>query len=425
MNKYIAAIIGLLLTISFLAGCTSPTPTAVPPTATSAPTETSIPTAPAEAVVTLSLPEPASTDTPSAPVPTNSVTLPGSLYLFLPQGDEKVADRLWRLDDGATAPVLVTPEDQLVSTFDVLPGDGRIAYATRSGQLYWMMPGEEPRLLVDAAVTTSPVPMEITSVAWSPDGRRLAYTLRYAAAQAVETSIPVTLAGLWVIELEGRGPQQILSVPYAPKPDPKALQAYISPVWSPDGKGMLISAVYFEWSDWMVLDPVAPGSTFNSLWKPEGSWGSAIWSEDGKSLFFSGATMASTSDLVQVQRDTHKAEMVLDGKNLNMYMHAFSQSFNTLFMMAGSSTDVTWQPYRVNLTDGGVLYSPLFSPNAACLMNEGWAYTLYPGSMLAFFRCSGGASLVSFDTVTNQDLLPYLGPFAQETWYEAKWGPGR
>jgi WD40 repeat protein len=144
--------------------------------------------------------------TPTSPL--SGVELPRKLY-FLPTdlGSSEGSRGVWLFDPDNARVERITPPDLWITSFDVWPGDGRISYGTRSGQLYIVMPEQEPRLLYDADLQTDD-DVWINSVAWSPEGTRLAYSVLYTSYGAGSLG---QSDGLWLWVLGNEVPIKLLS----------------------------------------------------------------------------------------------------------------------------------------------------------------------------------------------------------------------
>ncbi len=147
------------------------------------------------------------TITPTPDTAPRGVELPAPLYFF-PIGyhiDEQAEElfSVWRLDPGDTQVRRVTSSDLRIVSVDVWSGDGRLAYITESGDLYIALPGQEPRLLYEAGDWVDQ-PLVVNSVAWSPDGTRLAYSVGYPKEHESfrDSDLAAQPTGLWILTLQ-------------------------------------------------------------------------------------------------------------------------------------------------------------------------------------------------------------------------------
>jgi len=183
--------------------------------------------------------------------------LPTSLYVLNPRYDSPNRG-VWRLDPGVTEAVRVTPPDLQVTAFDVWPDDGRMAYGTQDGRLYLVMPEQELRLLYDVG-QQSDYAFSIDSLAWSPDGSQLAYSLLYQDWETDFESRPnvESLSGLWLLNLQDGAQTRLLSNQHPDEDvgDWPYGRIYTDPIWSPDGTALILRVGHWEGSDVAWLDP--------------------------------------------------------------------------------------------------------------------------------------------------------------------------
>jgi hypothetical protein len=313
-----------LIPVLFLAGCISitleaaDTPTSMPPSpipATRSAQPTLIPTA---------------TAYPVAPTPTIDLTAipprdsaPRALYLL-------VKSALWVLRNDTSPAQRLTPEDSLVTAFDIWPDDGRIAYGTKSGKLYVVLPGRQPRLLLKLPADI-PYPAFINGIDWSPDGIWLAYTVEYEGnGETVQASFPSSPSGLWMVSLEGSRPTWLMSNHYpAPEQDQNDINTYrqlSDPQWSPDGKSLLVRGIYSEWTNlhWLYpLEYAEDGRYLHSFPKDSTGnvlWTHAAWMPDSKGLLLSGQANTTFGSLAYSSRDGSQSEIWIEGKLANLFI---------------------------------------------------------------------------------------------------------
>ncbi len=228
------------------------------------PTPTAAPLPPTETLVPL-----------REPTPPSATLLPRSLYFLSgPEG----AQQVWRLEaDGITATQL-TDEAEGISDFDVSPVDGALVYVRRGGHelirtdgsggnptsLYTMLPQEDPG---------SPlVTIAIRAPRWSPDGSQVVFGLNGV------NMIPA-----------GGGERQLL-LASDPPPDPNggrggAIRFYHPHSWSPDGKRLLVSVLYFPEGGDLALFDLSTAAL--AVLQSEGGNPCCTpgWSADGSVLF--------------------------------------------------------------------------------------------------------------------------------------------
>src|SRR5262249_55048020 len=117
------------------------------------------------------------------------------------------------------------------------------------------------------AVTLTTTASAKSGVAWSPDGKMLAY-----ASQG----------GIWVVDAKGGEPKRLTSAP-AGAGDPRGASDR-QPQWSPKGNWILFETGRRGNNDLMVVS--ADGLTTSYLTSSESDEGNATWSPDGTRISY-------------------------------------------------------------------------------------------------------------------------------------------
>ncbi len=180
--------------------------------------------------------------------------LPAPLY-FLSE------TTLWRLEtDGLTrTPITDTPID----SFDVSPATGQVAYISDAVLTISDAYGNNARVINTAGMRADGAPKTGTTLAWAPDGMKLA----------------VTGHGIWLYDTVSESLTQWVAQP----PDTFSFSVYPPHAWSPDGKGLLAGRMYAD-SDYGEFAYVALQGS-----EPEMTGASMCnhmsWSRDGQAVY--------------------------------------------------------------------------------------------------------------------------------------------
>ena len=131
-------------------------------------------------------------------------------------------------------------------------------------------------------------------IAWSPDGKDIAYHLQGQFTTHIYLETPVILPE----DLEHlpmrRGPEGIFVVPNAPEPEIKNVteqfggRKYLSPKWSPDGKWLALTSTDGSpdgLTDVCIMD--IEGNRLKNLTQSPGIDEVGSWSPDGSKIVFS------------------------------------------------------------------------------------------------------------------------------------------
>lgn len=248
----------LLLTTLILSACATPEPTpsatATPPAAMVTPTPpmATVTTPPGPILPTATAPPPTHTPGGAGLPEIEAFPLPADLYFIAP--DANGEPRVWRLPYTGGSPIEITPPGQPISDFAVAPDRRTLAY--RTGQMVIAAYPMGGALVDDQA----PMPAEGTppdSIAWSPDGTKLAYSIgpklrihRAGKDAPAEVSVPLEGAQLgrlgwspdsrWLAALAAPAsgsakPQLVLVDTEAENPAAVLLQQYYDYLWLSDG----------------------------------------------------------------------------------------------------------------------------------------------------------------------------------------------
>lgn len=259
----------------------SATATAAPPptaTATPAPTRTRPgPTAlpPLDDGSGGVVPGTGSNTSPFAPVVTIDM-LPDTLYFLSNEGNLL---QVWRLQVGLNYPDQLTFSPTGVATYDVAP-DGTLAYITPDGMLYvGGIPVTHP---ADGDTTA-----RATSLAWSPGGTWLAYTLETPGAAEVQSGAHL-VDGLWIRANDGTTIRLQPSIPT----NNDSRQVFTGPIsWRPDETEVLVKVETRTGTAFarVLLADGALVAVWNDTNLPPTAYNQARWNATGTAIIGSGA----------------------------------------------------------------------------------------------------------------------------------------
>ena len=216
--------------------------------------------------------------------------------------------RIWLADVNASAPPRPLTAGAWADTLPRWSPDGRsIAFARSAGMgeeaALWIVPVDGPGEISQLCSR----PDEITDLAWSPDGTRLAVVARVPDPARYGTpgkrppvgALPPRRINHLFSTLNAHGwiydrPTHVLVLPVDGSASPQDLTegpwAASSPTWSPDGTRLaFVSARHGDWDldlcndIWVVS---ALGGTPEALTDTSASWALLSWSPDGNRLAF-------------------------------------------------------------------------------------------------------------------------------------------
>jgi hypothetical protein len=212
-----------------------------------------------------SSPAPAPSDTPAPP----SALLPHSLY-YLSKNAAGIY-QVFRLEaDGVTIHQL-TDELADVQGFDVLPADGRIAFAANNQLIVSGADGSGRTVVVDGGPTSdeTPYPGRLFGPVWVPDGTAIAF--HYNGLSFYQFG-PGTVATVLTDQINPNSGFPILQEGYTPAK------------YSPNGSKLLVSVQYYEAGTLGVYNPT--GGSLTKFTSPTGGviLGTSAWAPDSASV---------------------------------------------------------------------------------------------------------------------------------------------
>ena len=236
----------------------------------------------------------------------------GSEIVFERQFEDKPYE-IWSVEQGGSDPHQIdlecpVPEDQIcdVSSPAWSPDGRRIAFNQAYGKLKYINGDEwiEVGALSVADADGSnlrqltqlrrPTSSEDLQPVWSPDGTRIAFVRLNSTAR------PRNGQAIFVVNADGTGLRQVT---------PWRLDAGDHPDWSPDGKWILFRAPEqggFAGTDLYRLRPNGTGLRQLTNFAPEVEVLSASYAPDGKSIVFSRTGRGGLPDLFAMRSDGSK-----------------------------------------------------------------------------------------------------------------------
>jgi hypothetical protein len=378
---------------------------------------------------------------------------PRSLY-YLTDGS------VWVIRHDTSTAERVTPSESIVTAFDVWPDDGRLAYATKSGKLYVMMPGSSPDLLLDLDGKAEK-PAFITGMDFSPRGEALAFTVDFdGQGDNVMMNYPSYPSGLWMMNIFDRQATWLKSNHYLNtiEGDVNLFEIFYAPVWSPDGLSILVSGGYYEWSNmsWFFPLKYAEDKTYqHSLPSaPNGggpaTWTNGSWMPDGQGLLLSGVGYATYGDLMWVDRATGDSKPLIDGEMAKLYIHdayavpedaylpgeteGIHSGPNRYLFLAScpDCADSQAQRLHVRVFINGSLQGQAVGPENLCTLSDQYGNRNYPRSIIWTPDFAGGVLIcgpneisildMRKDVSQTVDILPYLSGVPSGETPIFKWG---
>jgi hypothetical protein len=422
MNRisWIGPVLAILFALSACNRQAEPTPeTPVP-----APTRTSGPSV----VVSQSLAPTPRPPTPTARPPTPSptveaATLSRPLYLL---SDKAV----WIIRPGETVVQRLTPPELKVTTFDIWPEDNRMVYGTDTGQVYLARDTSaiqpEPLMLFDA-FPEAPYLVRMDSLSWSPDGKRLAFSVDYSSPGASQTAgYPSNPSGLWLFEMDTRQAEWVESNRYlsSDQSDINLLRRLTTGKWSPDGSGLLLHSIYWEWTDILLLE-TADGEK-QMLDPPGDLWHSASWMRDSQSFLLSGRLNSSTSDLVQIFREEQEPVQLIDGQASELYVYdAVDLPSGTAFLANCESCPPEQTRLYIGHRAGENFVWTAVNMHHNCTAGAPRHIEWDRDGVFGAMDCGPGElRIIQFriDDIAELDISSYLNPLANSEIHRLAWG---
>ncbi len=370
---------------------------------------------------------PTRTPRPHTPTPfVETATLSKPLFLL---SDKAV----WVIQPGETVVQRLTPPELKVTTFDIWPGDNRLVYGTDTGQVYLARDTSsivpEPVMLFDA-FPDAPYLVRMESLSLSTDGKRLAFSVDYSSPGASQTAgYPSSPSGLWLFEMDTRQAQWVESNRYLSpdQSDITLLRRLATGPWSPDGTGLLLHGIFWEWSDILFLET---GDGENQLLEPPGDlWGSAFWTPDSQSFLLSGKLNSSTSDLVQVFRHELEPVQLIDGQASKLYVYdAVDLPSGTAFLAnCEGCSPIQTRLYRGHRLGEDFVWTAV-NMHQNCTAGAPRHIQWDQEGLIGAMDCGPGELRViqfRIDDIAELDISAYLNPLGNSEVLKLAWGGER
>lgn len=336
--------------------------------------------------------------------------------LYLLTGNESTGGRdLYKLMPESKIVEHLNPDGEDINCFDIWNGDERLAFGTKQGKLFTQLRNEKPHLLLDTSVK-SPYPTQINGVSWSPDGKRLAYTVDYRDHELHKVPYPSRPSGVWVVDFQGSNPIWLISNNYVP-PEVDSVasrRSFEDPIWSPDSQALIVHNRYWEGSERVWFDPIRPVKDDRSLLRdPDGGvWSEAAWSTDGQAVLLSGLGYTDYGSLIWVSRNGQKDSVLIDGAKNKLYIDNVFVFEDGLFFIAVEG-DANKRGglflYYASTKDSQIKWSK-FTPNPICAQNGILNSTKGPGGNQITLLCGRDLQVISSagNLIDHTDLSTLL-----------------
>jgi len=359
------------------------------------------------------------TEATSSPEPEASGLLPHSLYFM--NNDATGILQVYRLEKDGKTLKQITTEPSTVSSYDVSPVDGSVAYVANNQLLLINADGSGRRMLVDGGAVdpNDPFLTSLTSPVFSPNGQVIAYNNRGLILYSLSTGVSNTAYEEIFFDTTTES--------YLPG------KLFIPQKYSPDGTRMLVTvaipnsdgisaAIYTIASD--LLTPLAGGDGARVCCSEQ------AWTGDSSALFVGISSIGYFSPgLWRMDAATGNSTALLPaeagGGNFNFanmpYLAPDGQLY--FFYAAAPAPDemVIRAPLQiVRSAPDGVTGRTVLNPENFQLMNEAlWApdasFVVVASAPIQEVYSGGIVEVVYFDGRPSVELAP----FAENM----KWGP--
>ncbi len=245
--------------------------------------------------------------------------LPETLYFLSDVGGQV---QVFRLRVGLSNPDQLTYSGTGVQAYSVAP-DGTLAYITPGGELY--VGGIPAPLPVEPDGT----PARATSLAWSPGGNWLAYTLEGASS-----------GGVWMRNRAGNEVQLAANV----SGSGGDARAYIGPIdWQPDGSSFIVRTRLPEGTPYtrIAIEGGPPLPLWDSGSLPPDAYSEARWNINGTSVITSGAQR-----VLRVEPEPFSVTELL-GSEIELFASGANQWADGTVMFAGRAEGGATRLYRL------------------------------------------------------------------------------
>ena len=313
-----------------------------------------------------------------------------------------------------------TSFDWHITAFDISHTHGYHAYGTQDGFLrIWHIDGYNRTLDVSG---DEELPLFVENVAWSPDGKQIAYIVNRTDFGTGPNPAAEKLTGLWIYTpLDGSNVQLIRNQYFGEVEDSEDIRLLRYPIWSPDGTGLILTGSFWEWFDILWLDPIVQDLEGETLIDPfEDLWMDASWSLDGKSIYVSGRAFASTGGLYRVNRETLEVELLIDGDEEGLIV-MYAQELPDGIALVAWDDSMLPILYLGNQTEEGFEYAPVGSGEPICDFPTFNSFEWDITGRFLLVSCHGEWRYLSLDGRVNIDLAPYLRQLIYDHELELYW----
>lgn len=355
------------------------------------------------------------------PVEQQPIQEPASEVIYLHASE---SGTVWQFSLDQETPERFSPDGLHVSAFDIWSGDGRQAYGTDQGEIVVVLPNQAPQTLYTAVEWAQHQPF-VQSIAWSPDGSQLAYTMALGTFQddSVHAEETNQFDGVSLLTLEGERTSLANNVYcygdllQTGARDVGDCYRLGDATWSPDGNSVLLRGSHWEWYEFYVFDLTSSNPVMSRVPNMDGAWGQASWTQDSQGVLLSQQSYAANSPLVHVALSGEATVLVDDAEGYVSQAYALPEGIAFVDTRKSSLYlgQQTGDGFTFDVVNQGVLCG---SPRTVSWNKAGET---------AVIICQGNPELpISLQLVSldgsSRDITPLLGVLGEINQLNIIWG---